>query len=141
MSHYVTAAVGVLFVSIVYLTASSFLANRYHARKARELGCQPAWERPHRLPLGIDLVREVMQADKDQVVPPYFLNLYQQLGKPTWLQNFLGTKVYVTADPKNIQAVLATQFNDFEIGEMRRKNFFPLFGNGIFTTDGKAWYV
>ncbi len=141
MSHYVTAGAGLLLVSAVYFLASSFLARRYHARKARELGCQPAWERPHRLPLGIDLLWQVIQADREQVVPQYFLNFYQQARRPTWIQNFLGTMVYVTTDPKNIQALLATQFHDFEIGELRRKNFFPLFGNGIFTSDGKAWDV
>jgi len=47
----------------------------------------------------------------------------------------------VTVDPKNIQAVLATQFHDFSLGQTRRGNFFPLLGNGIFTNDGKAWWV
>lgn len=42
-------------------------------------------------------------------------------------------------DEKNIQAILATQFKDFDIGPVRRGNFFPLLGNGIFTQDGKAW--
>jgi cytochrome P450 len=45
-----------------------------------------------------------------------------------------------TCDPKNIQAILATRFQDFELGETRRQSFFPLLGNGIFTADGKEWY-
>jgi len=65
--------------------------------------------------------------------------MYRDIGKPTWTQNVLGTTAYVTFEPKNIQAILATQFPDFEIGSLRRSNFFPMLGNGIFTVDGKAW--
>ena len=141
MNTYLTAGLGLLGVSVVYYIVTSILSNRYHARRAQELGCQPAWERPYRLPLGIDLVKEVMSADKNNVVPNYFLDVYNnKTGKrATWTQNMLGSYGYVTSDPKNVQAVLATQFNDFEIGEMRRGNFFPMLGNGIFTSDGKSW--
>ena len=140
MHSYVTAGLAALGVAVVYYLVASILARRYHARKARELGCQPAWERPYRLPFGIDLVREVMAADKNNVVPNYFLDCYYKTGKKTtWRQNMLGSYGYVTSDPKNVQAILATQFNDFEIGPMRRGNFFPMLGNGIFTSDGKAW--
>jgi hypothetical protein len=141
MNTYLTAGLGLLGVSVVYFIIASFLSNRYHARKARELGCQPAWERPYRLPLGIDLVKEVMDADKNHIVPNYFLEVYNvKVGKrTTWIQNMLGSYGYITSDPKNVQAILATQFNDFELGESRRGNFFPMLGNGIFTTDGKGW--
>ena len=141
MNHYMTAGLGLLGVSIVYFIIASFFSNRYHARKARELGCLPAWERPHRYPLALDLLQEVMKADKDKVIPNYFLDVYNnKTGKrSTWQQNMLGDLGYVTSDPKNVQAILATQFNDFELGELRRGNFFPMLGNGIFTTDGKAW--
>ncbi|EXJ60322.1 hypothetical protein A1O7_04474 [Cladophialophora yegresii CBS 114405] len=141
MNSYLSAGLGLFGFSVVYFIIASFLSNRYHARKARELGCQPAWERPYRLPLGIDLVKEVMDADKNHVVPNYFLDVYNnKAGKrATWSQNMLGSYGYVTSDPKNVQAILATQFNDFELGEARRGNFFPMLGNGIFTTDGKAW--
>ena len=80
-----------------------------------------------------------MQADKAQVVPNEIVDIHREVGVNTWNQNFFGTDVIATVDPKNIQAVLATQFNDFALGELRRKNFFPLLGNGIFTSDGKTW--
>ncbi|TGZ83045.1 cytochrome P450 [Ascodesmis nigricans] len=44
-----------------------------------------------------------------------------------------------TIEPANIQAILATQFQDFELGELRRRQTMRLLGNGIFTADGKAW--
>ena len=141
MRTYVTAGLGLLGMSIVYYIIASILSNRYHSRKARELGCQPAWQRPHRWPLGIDLVREVINADKNHVVPDYFLDVYNnRTGKrSTWTQSMLGSWAYVTSDPKNVQAILATQFNDFEVGATRREMLFPMFGIGIFTSDGKPW--
>ncbi|KIX00684.1 uncharacterized protein Z518_09749 [Rhinocladiella mackenziei CBS 650.93] len=139
MNQSLIAVLGLLALSIVYFFVVCFLSNRYHARKARELGCQPPNQRPHRLPFGIDLTWQMIQADRDQVVPDMFLDVYREVRKPTWIQNLLGTMTFTTCDPKNIQALLATQFHDFEIGELRRGNFFPMLGNGIFTVDGKAW--
>jgi len=44
-----------------------------------------------------------------------------------------------TVEPENVKAILATQFEDFELGHVRRGNFFPMLGNGIFTADGQDW--
>lgn len=139
MANYLVLGLGLVAASIVYLFISSILSSYRHARKARELGCEAPVERQNRLPLAVDLTWQIIKADRENVVPPFFLQTYKEMGRPTWTQNFLGTMAIVTCDPKNIQALLATQFNDFEIGEQRRGNFFPMLGNGIFTTDGKAW--
>lgn len=42
-------------------------------------------------------------------------------------------RTVLTIDPKNVQAVLSTNFKDFQLGHPRRRAFFPLLGNGIFT--------
>lgn len=73
-------------------------------------------------------------------MPEFFKELHAKLGHNTWVQSLFATENIVTCEPRNIQAVLATQFNDFEIGEQRAGEFGPLLGHGIFTTDGKAWY-
>lgn len=49
------------------------------------------------------------------------------------------THMINTREPANLQAMLATQFNDFEIGPRRGKIFGPLLGKSIFTTDGAFW--
>ncbi|KAJ6179432.1 hypothetical protein N7519_009893 [Penicillium mononematosum] len=51
----------------------------------------------------------------------------------------LGRTHIFTIDPKNIQAVLATQFKDFELGSVRQISMHPLLGTGIFTADGEEW--
>lgn len=68
------------------------------------------------------------------------LAIFEELGyRTTWHQQILGNWHHVTVDPKNIQALLATQFKDFELGPIRRGSFAPLTGDGIFTLDGKPW--
>jgi hypothetical protein len=124
---------------IVYTLVNSYLTSRRHAQRAAELGCKPALWRPYRWPLGTDMVWRLIQADRNQVVPDEFIAIANEVGVATWEQNLLGDPSIVTIDPKNIQAILATQFNDFALGEVRRNNFFPLLGNGIFTVDGKNW--
>ena len=47
--------------------------------------------------------------------------------------NGLFGRTLLTIDPKNVQAVLSTNFKDFQLGDPRRQSFFPLLGNGIFT--------
>ena len=44
-----------------------------------------------------------------------------------------------TAEPANIQTILATKFYDFDLGPNRNKGFHAMFGDGIFTADGDAW--
>ncbi|KAK9362146.1 cytochrome P450 [Lipomyces starkeyi] len=50
----------------------------------------------------------------------------------------LGEMITNTIDPENIKAVLATQFNDFDLGS-RYEAFYPLLGDGIFTLDHQGW--
>lgn len=110
-------------------------------RKARALGCQPArWIR-NRLPLGLDLVQKFKTAFDAGCFQEEVAKIFAEQGSRTYGLNILGSNFYQTFEPKNIQALLATQFSDFALGDLRRQAFFPLLGNGIFTTDGKAWFV
>lgn len=49
-----------------------------------------------------------------------------------------GDTLFVTTDPENLKALLATQFNDFALG-VRHSHFKPLLGDGIFTLDYSGW--
>lgn len=128
-------------IYVVFLIINSFITARRHARQAAEWGCKPAPHRPHRLPLGLDLVWKMIKADQAQVVPDYVHGVFLEMKATTFTQNLFGDISIATIDPRNVQAILATQFNDFAIGELRRNTFAPMFGNGIFTSDGKSWYV
>ena len=50
-----------------------------------------------------------------------------------------GTRLILTTEPRNLQAMLATQFKDFETGQMRLLQMGPLLGKSIFTSDGSFW--
>lgn len=115
------------------------LARRAHRRRAEALGCRPPHLRTHKLPLGIDHITRLLKADKRGQVPDEIEKIFREQGKDTFTQIILGTPQFATANPRNIQALLATQFNDFEIGSHRRLNFAPMLGVGIFTGDGQVW--
>ncbi|THC90430.1 hypothetical protein EYZ11_010107 [Aspergillus tanneri] len=53
--------------------------------------------------------------------------------------NLMGDYVTFTNEPKNVQAVLVSKFNDFEIGQRRRDNSAELLGIGVFNADGRTW--
>jgi len=44
-----------------------------------------------------------------------------------------------TAEPENIKQILATEFKNFNLAELRINAMYPLFGSSIFTTNGPAW--
>ena len=48
-------------------------------------------------------------------------------------------ELMVTRDPTNVQAMLATQAHDWDVGEHRNESWKPLFGNGVFVSRGEAW--
>jgi cytochrome P450 len=53
--------------------------------------------------------------------------------------SFDGSLGFETSEPANIQAILATQFDDFSVGYRRYNTFEPLVGHSIFSSDGKFW--
>lgn len=53
--------------------------------------------------------------------------------------SFNGDKGFNTSDPSNLQAILATQFKDFEAGSWRYNVFKPVLGRSIFSSDGSFW--
>ncbi|KAJ9648741.1 hypothetical protein H2199_000654 [Coniosporium tulheliwenetii] len=51
-----------------------------------------------------------------------------------------GQRIIFTADPENIKAILATQFQDYGKGEQFNKDWHDFLGDSIFTTDGERWH-
>ncbi|KAJ0297131.1 hypothetical protein COL516b_011037 [Colletotrichum fioriniae] len=59
----------------------------------------------------------------------------------TFEVSLMGSRTIFTADPENIRAMLATQFNEFGKGQRFRTDWFELMGNSIFNIDGDAWHT
>lgn len=126
-----------VLVYALFQFVTSRLSKQRLLAEARRLGCKPPHLRPNRLPFGIDHVREAIKADSEKRFPDLLVERASDAF--TYQYNFIGNEQLHTDEPKNIQAMLATQFSDFSLGELRRGIMFPLLGNGIFTQDGKAW--
>lgn len=128
-----------LVTYVLYLFLQSFLTSRRNAKKARELKCEAPIIQKNRWPLGLDQLKRALAADKAQLFPVDSYKRTIENNAITYQYSILGVKQLFTADEKNVQAILATQFADFDLGPHRRGNFSPLLGNGIFTEDGKPW--
>lgn len=56
----------------------------------------------------------------------------------TFSVHIFGGTGYATTDPRNLEAMNNTRFQDFELG-LRKAGCFPFLGDGIFTHDGPEW--
>ncbi|CAL3971722.1 unnamed protein product [Diplocarpon coronariae] len=124
---------------IIYLFVSSSLRSRRQAVRARELKCEEPPFQKNRFPFGVEHVVRALAADRNKQFPVDTIKRMSDVGAITYRYSVLGNRNIFTADEKNIQAILATQFRDFDLGPTRRGNFWPLLGNGIFTQDGAGW--
>ncbi|KAI9820833.1 MAG: hypothetical protein M1826_000858 [Phylliscum demangeonii] len=131
---------GALLTFLTYRVVAGIWSDRAAAAESRRRGCKPCPRQPHRWPLGIDQLQRSLAADREKLFPDLLVRRFEEMGAFTFSDTTLGSPRNIfTIEPKNVQAVLATQFRDFELGPIRRGNFDALLGQGIFTQDGKAW--
>lgn len=124
---------------VIYITIKRRFTDSQNARKAKPFGCKPPKTLVHRLPFAVDLIYELFRADRDKVLPEYLRERFHRAGALTYSYLFLNQTTIFTIDPKNLQAIMSTQFKDFSLGATRRANFSPFLGHGIFTEDGEDW--
>lgn len=72
-------------------------------------GCQDPKVLSSRWPLGLDLILKAFKAAREQTVLHLFVEICQVYG-PTFEQNLLGARGINTTDPRNLEAILSTQF-------------------------------
>lgn len=100
---------------------------------------------PHKDPLGIDTLKQSLAADKEKALPELSERRVQIISDienryvTTFVLRNLGRSHVFTIDPKNIQAVLATQFKDFGLGAVRHDSLHPLLGTGIVSFETCDW--
>ncbi|KAJ5654749.1 hypothetical protein N7490_001752 [Penicillium lividum] len=115
------------------------------ARNAKRLGCGNLPRYPCKDPIGINTLKQSLVAVKEETLPELAEKRFEVMAKQesryvtTFMIRNLGRDGIFTIDPKNIQAILATQFKEFELGDSRRRAMHPLLGTGIFTADGEDW--
>ncbi len=117
---------------VLYLLISSVSTRRRHAAAASQLGCRPAPTEYNPDPLGlVNLIKTLRANNKSQVleyIRGVFDDVSLHMNKTVYSYDtyILGDRVFFTCDPRNIQALLATQFKDFELGKVRISAFAPL---------------
>ncbi|EUC39461.1 hypothetical protein COCMIDRAFT_10458 [Bipolaris oryzae ATCC 44560] len=86
------------------------VAKLYKAEKATRTrhGCRSPPTLHVHWPFGLDRLKQMVQADAELRLMELFLFHFQQTGS-TLEQKFLGTKVFGTMEPANLEAVLSTQ--------------------------------
>ncbi|KKY31212.1 putative cytochrome p450 52a12 [Diaporthe ampelina] len=140
MAHVSIVAALLASVSyVVFRLLNLVVESRRRTAKARELGCkEPPLER-FRLPFGIDMVSAALRAEKAKLFLEWIQERADAMGVNTWRYSALGQTNVITMDPRNVQAVLATNFGTFDLGPQRAGMFWPMLGNGIFTQSAKYW--
>ncbi|RDW59257.1 hypothetical protein BP5796_12181 [Coleophoma crateriformis] len=136
-SNVFALAVGLVTAKLLY---SLVVLPILYRIKARSLGCGLAPTEPTKWPLGLDMVVRGIRASREQRVMEFVLERFENMGCHTWYMNLLGSSNLLTADPKNIQALLATQFDDFRTGAPKVMSLKQMIGRSIFIADGEAWH-
>ncbi|KAJ5594074.1 n-alkane-inducible cytochrome P450 [Penicillium hispanicum] len=83
-------------------------------------------------------MRDIILAGKQRRFLKHIRGLFNAHGA-TFKAKTAGQTTIFTIEPKNVQAVLAIKFKDFDLGDNRNTSFRPLLGHGIFSTDGSKW--
>ncbi|KAH7313319.1 cytochrome P450 [Stachybotrys elegans] len=131
---------------VIVSLMAALLAWRWHMRRqtnkaersfALAHGCQPLRPWKAEQPLGLDMLAKAFKYSGQMRILQFFLEVVETSGT-TFEQNLLGARSVDTIDPRNIEAVLSTNFDDYSLG-LRAPTFRPLLGSGIFTQDGLAW--
>lgn len=128
--------------AIAALVVYNVLVQAKHAAKAKSLGCLPTpLFRPWDI-LGLQNLSIELNGMKTNRLSYAFLNRKKEMSeregrdcKTFRIKYPPGETWYYTFDPKNLQAVLATQFQDFQQPAARVGAFEPLLGLGIVCRD------
>ncbi|KAL8734330.1 MAG: hypothetical protein Q9166_001528 [cf. Caloplaca sp. 2 TL-2023] len=130
--YFVAFYVGIILLKNVY--------EHYRcSRNARQHSCKPSSRYPNIDPLfGTDLFVSIRKADFYGHRSQFYNKLHEHYGR-TFEMKALSETQLQTAQPENIQAIAATQFNDFGVGPIRGNIGAPFLDRGVFTEDGEYW--
>ena len=116
--------------------------ERRFQKFAAKNGCKSPSMEASTLPWGIDRIYEMFKCVREggDLLDDIVVKRFEENRKMTRESvGLFGKMTLNTIEPKNVQAVLALNFKDFEIGEIRNASFRPFLGKNIFTSDGPFW--
>lgn len=132
---------GVILAVLIY-AAYTYLSSLFHKRRLRQLAVQHNAVLPtfaeSKLPFNLDFLWRFLNASKNKEdIFTILADSYAKNGTTFESPGLFTDSRLNTIDPLNIQAILATQFQDFELGQQLNRRL--LLGKCIFTTDGPFW--
>lgn len=137
---YLIAFLPVLF--LVYCFGAIFWEDVYYRYKACRAKAHkqlaPVYTK-YNFPLGIPWIVGLAKAGKKNKINEQLQADIVDSGRLTIRNEVITQFLFMTSDPENMKAILATQFEDFNLGD-RYKQMLPLLGDGIFTLDGGGWH-
>ena len=92
---------------------------------------------PYQWPWALDLLYTQYQVNKTQKLLAAQTPFFDKLG-PNIEPRLFGDVGFLTFDPKNLEAILSTNFEDYVTGS-RSDALRSFLGEGIFTQDGPQW--
>jgi cytochrome P450 len=130
---------GAVGLYVLYAVIQKITIGAARRKFMKEHGCEPPPAMPSGDPfLNLRLHRENVKLFKTKQFLPTVRERFLKHGN-TYSLMVMGKNAVTTCEPENIKAVLATNFNDFNLGDRRKAAFTPILGHGIFSTDGAAW--
>ena len=130
---------GLLF--IVFPAVYFSICVTIERRAIAKLGLFPPQVRA--FPFGIDIViRSILHTwnDTEYEFWDWLFDWSPNKHSKTVELSFARQRFVFTADPENIKAILATQFDDYGKGEPFHNDWKDFLGDSIFTTDGERWH-
>lgn len=133
------------FLYSLFLLAASWLyfalVKLFENRAITELGSLAPRVRTC-LPFGADVAYRTVRRRKDATGIDFFnwLFSWSPTHSKTIEVDIVRQRWIFTADPDNIKAILATQFQDFGKGKKFHQDWKRFLGDSIFTTDGQQWH-
>ncbi|KAG8715315.1 hypothetical protein FRC09_016709 [Ceratobasidium sp. 395] len=93
-----------------------------------------------RLPWNLDFIRDGVRARETEYIGDAFIKYFNTLG-PTFNLKLFGGDQLFTCDPECVKAVLSTDFNSFEKGNVFKAKMRSVLGVGVFNSDGSMWQL
>lgn len=127
-----------------YLIVTGVISHRRHAARAKELGCELAPLVPTSDPSGFYDIILGARCLKEMTFPILMREMTDFMAQhcgyytATMRVRLPGFQQAIfTVDPRNIQAMLALQFKEFDFGYKRVNSLKPLLGTGIVSLSGE----
>ena len=134
MAHYLEVF-GIGLALYLFSFIYTFLSLQYRTQKAiRQHGCKPATRY-----MGTDIAHLRIEARKKGTSTEVMSNLHRAYGETFEFQNSGSAPELTTCSPKNIQAIAATNFDDWGVEPFRGNRTEPFMGQGVLMNDGEIW--